>query len=226
MEPRVTVFKLGGSLLELPDLAQRLACLLTGPRLARPLLVVGGGAVADLVRRWDAVHDVGSHVAHDLALSAMALNEQLVARLLPASRIVRTPTEAVAAWSAEEVAILNCRGYLQEVEGCGVADLPHTWDATSDSIAAWVSLCWPARELVLLKSVDLPDATTTQQASEAKLVDACFPRFAARIESVAWINLRGRLVDLVNEAEEYKTRFVRSEGSFLLNHRGTESTEE
>ncbi len=225
MEPRVTVFKLGGSLLELPDLAQRLASLLTGPRLARPLLVVGGGAAADLVRRWDAVHDVGSQAAHDLALSAMALNEQLVAGLLPASRIVHTQTEAAAAWNADEAAILNCRAYLQKLEGSGVAELPHTWEAASDSIAAWVALCWPARELVLLKSADLPAATTMQQASEAALVDACFPQFAARIESVAWINLRASLADLVNEAEECKPPFLSSERSFLLNDRGTEDTE-
>ncbi|MBW3540464.1 MAG: hypothetical protein KY476_09345 [Planctomycetes bacterium] len=50
----VVVYKLGGSLLTLPGFEQRLERLLASrPEDERPLVVVGGGAAADVVREWD-----------------------------------------------------------------------------------------------------------------------------------------------------------------------------
>ena len=44
--------------------------------------------------------------------------------------------------------------------------LPHTWDVTSDSIAAWIAGVSGARELVLVKP----------RGATGNLVDSCFAR--------------------------------------------------
>ena len=67
--------------------------------------------------------------------------------------------------------------------------VPHTWDATSDSIAAWLATELHTSELVLLKSVSRPSGVMAN-AARAGLVDRCFPDAAARIPQVSWVNLR------------------------------------
>jgi hypothetical protein len=49
--------------------------------------------------------------------------------------------------------------------------LPHTWDATSDSLAARVAKIAPAERLILLKSVDPP---ADWQSPSAGYVDPLF----------------------------------------------------
>ncbi|MFN0199054.1 MAG: hypothetical protein ACKVT0_20080, partial [Planctomycetaceae bacterium] len=71
----IVVFKLGGSLLELPDLGIRVNHLLRfyqqshRPVSLQPLIVVGGGRITDVIRDWDRVHHLGDVSAHELAMS-------------------------------------------------------------------------------------------------------------------------------------------------------------
>ena len=69
----VVIYKVGGSLLELPDLPRRLQDVVR-PDVC-PLFVIGGGRTADLVREWDRLHQLGEERSHGLALKAMQLNE-------------------------------------------------------------------------------------------------------------------------------------------------------
>jgi hypothetical protein len=64
--------------------------------------------------------------------------------------------------------------------------LPHTWAATSDSIAARLARLVSARELVLLKSCDPPAAG----AGVSGYVDACFHQASVGIAQVRLANLR------------------------------------
>ena len=59
MTPPIMVYKIGGSLLLLHDLAARLLKLLSRSPHCRSLLIVGGGATTDVVRRWDTIHQLG-----------------------------------------------------------------------------------------------------------------------------------------------------------------------
>ena len=181
---QLTVYKLGGSLLSLPDLAQRLEAFLRGRGEHRGLLVVGGGAVADLVRGWDATFQLGEERSHWLALRAMMLNEALVSELMPRIPVVHDREETAAAWESGPTAILCAHNFVRDEEQRPGPPLPHCWEATSDSIAAWVALRWPADELVLLKSVGMNDAADDQP------VDARFRELAAGLKSVGWVNLR------------------------------------
>jgi aspartokinase-like uncharacterized kinase len=184
----LTVYKLGGSLLSLPDLAQRLKAFLRSRGAHRALLVIGGGAAVDLVRGWDERFQLGEERSHWLALRAMMLNEALVSELMPQMPVVRSREEAAAAWEDGMAAILCAHDFVHEeekrMEG---PPLPHCWEATSDSVAAWVALRWPADELVLLKSVELWE---DGQSHRGLPVDGCFRGLAGQLRHVGWANLR------------------------------------
>lgn len=59
--------------------------------------------------------------------------------------------------------------------------MPHSWDVTTDSIAARVALVHGAERLVLLKSVDVPSGTPWEEAAARGWVDAHFPKVAAEL---------------------------------------------
>jgi len=191
----VTIYKVGGSLLTWPDLPARLMQLIAARR-TDPLFVVGGGEAADLVREWSNRFSLTDEAAHWLAIQAMGLNERLLAAVLPEAPIVATREEAGIVWRSRRAAILNAEAFLraeemevalrQSADGAGDLLLLHSWEATSDSIAAWIAARWPADELCLLKSAD-PGCNPSNVEG---LVDRQFPRWAARIDKVVVMNLR------------------------------------
>lgn len=184
------VIKVGGSLFDLPDLAARLSRFLTEYEDAQPLLICGGGEAANLVRCWDQRHHLGEDTAHWLAIQALMLNDRLLCELLPGACIVSSQVEATAAWRKRQIPILCSYTYLKETTETPIAPLPSSWDVTSDSIAAWVTVTWWANELVLLKSVDLPSQQTLAELSEAQLIDHYFPNFSDSLPLLRWCNLR------------------------------------
>ncbi|KDE55857.1 uridylate kinase [Methanoculleus sp. MH98A] len=126
------VVKVGGSLFN------RVVPLLDIFREAgRPVLIVpGGGKFADLVRRLDVSEDA----AHWMAIAGMEQFAWYIASHgIPATSALAPPAEAT-------VLLPYCA--LREID-----PLPHTWNVTSDTIAAWVARELSA-DLLLLKSVD------------------------------------------------------------------------
>jgi aspartokinase-like uncharacterized kinase len=134
---RPLVVKLGGSLYShVPELVP---ALLASPR---PLLIIpGGGPFANAVRRaqlddetahWEAIAAM-EHYGKHVASFGLSVTEQLV---LPHRTNIFLP--------------LRC---LKERD-----PLPHSWNVTSDTIAAWVAAELRS-DLLLLKSVDGISAT-------------------------------------------------------------------
>jgi aspartokinase-like uncharacterized kinase len=154
------------------------------------LLVVGGGPIADAVRLWDRVHGLGDSAAHDLAMQSMSFNAQLAAAILSSARVVTTRAEAHDAWAQECVAVLAAAEFVEAEERSSGDLLPTSWDVTSDSVAAYIALHWPADALVLLKSVPLPAECDARSAAHDRCVDAYFPQLASRLPQIAWANLR------------------------------------
>ncbi|MBX3441826.1 MAG: hypothetical protein KF774_05425 [Planctomyces sp.] len=182
------VVKIGGSLIDLPDLRERLGALCERLQ-GRPLAIVaGGGASADLVRDWDRRFQLHEEAAHWLALRAMRLNEHLLAALLPGARVVERWEALADAWSSQATVILGVAPLLRAAEARGEPTPPHAWDVTSDSLAAWFAGRLGAR-LVLVKSIDCPDGSA-EAASASGAVDRAFPDTASAGLAVDWVNLR------------------------------------
>ncbi len=142
------VVKVGGSLYDHPRLDLGLQAYLES--LPEPVLLVpGGGGFADAVRKLDAIHHLGEEQSHYLALHAMNLAGEFLKRL----GITKTILDATAFDT----------------------DLPHSWNITSDSIAAQIAVTHNASRLILLKSIDIPQGTTWSEAAERGWVDPYFP---------------------------------------------------
>jgi aspartokinase-like uncharacterized kinase len=189
-QPRpLTVFKIGGSLFDLPDLPDVVEQVLAQRPESAPLLVAGGGAAADVVRIWDEVHHLGESAAHELALEAMDLTASLLARFFPGARLVRSEPQARMA-ASDGVLSISCAGcFIKAAEAQGHAPLEQSWRVTSDTIAAWTAGLLAA-ELVLVKSVPAPLDMTLAAAARAGLVDECFPRVASQLPVIGWVNAR------------------------------------
>lgn len=189
-EMTITVYQLGGSLLSLPSLAFRIRELLAQYSDRRPLLLVGGGPTTDLVRGWDRLHRLGEERSHWLALRSLMLNEALLLELMPETRLITSRNEAKDAWSSAQLPLICAHGFLRAEEARTNSPLPHTWDVTSDSIAAWITLRWPADRLILLKSVSQPVDDDPQRTGIASPVDPYFQQLAPQLPNIGWVNLR------------------------------------
>ncbi|GAB4145713.1 MAG: hypothetical protein Tsb009_17980 [Planctomycetaceae bacterium] len=176
------VFKIGGSLFDLPELSERIGSLIALRPNCRPVLVAGGGPCVDVVREWDRVHALNDEQAHELAISAMSLGEHLLETLLPNAIRVNVPEDVGIAWNVGRVPIVSVSrllfGSLKDVPPL----LPASWDVTSDSIAAWIAVQLKADEFVLVKSCELDVANPA--------VDSYFSIVAKPIPRLGWVNLR------------------------------------
>ncbi len=193
----VTVLKLGGSLLDLADLSGRLRAVFAKLDGDRPLLICGGGDAADVVRRWHDAHQLDEEQSHWLAMESLRLNQRLLLVLMPELELVSNRAAAESAWKRGRVPLLDLMAFVSIEEAThkvGLKPLPHTWDVTSDSLAAWIAIHWPASRLVLLKSVELPPLESLSQAAEAGLVDDFFPALESELPPTFWCRLRGNAV--------------------------------
>lgn len=190
------IIKIGGSLFGLSDLAGRLAKLLDSLENTKPLIVCGGGKTVDLVRSWDQTHQLGDHAAHWLAIQALMLNDQLLCQLLPDAHLVSSQAEANTVWQVRGIPVLNSYAYLQQTSAPQIEQLPESWDVTSDSIAAWVAITWPADELILVKSVALPKQTSLSELVKTGLVDSYLPKLVESLPQLRWCDLQSDSVPL------------------------------
>jgi aspartokinase-like uncharacterized kinase len=164
MTPPVdVVVKLGGGLLPyVESFEAALAAIGQAARVCRLLIVPGGGPFADAVRAVHQQHRLSDSAAHWMAVLAMDQYAHLIASRMPATTLVRTESEIADALAVNQVPVLAPEQWLREAN-----PLPHSWDVTSDSIAAWVAGQVGATRLILIK----PPA-----AAGESLVDACFAR--------------------------------------------------
>ncbi len=180
------VAKVGGSLFDFAELPTALRGWLDD-QPGVTVLIAGGGRFADAVRRADATCSMGDTAAHRLALEAMRSSARFLTAMLPETELLHSLDDFREQVASGGVVVLDPWEILTPPE-CG---LPHSWDVTSDSIAAYVASQLNAQELVLFKSTPLPANTSRAQAADAGLVDRYFVHAAATLPNVRWVNLRG-----------------------------------
>ena len=155
--PRIvdTVVKVGGGLLaDAAALDAALATLADACGSCRLLVVPGGGPFADVVRAVDRRIGLSDTSAHWMAIVAMDQYAQVLAERVARASLIEDPGDIGSAVCGGRVPILRPSRWLRSAD-----PLPHSWDVTSDSIAAWIAGQVGARQLILIKpaGVDQPE---------------------------------------------------------------------
>jgi len=188
----VVVVKVGGSLLDWRELPQRLTGWLRSRPAGLHVLVAGGGALCEVVRQADARFALGQERAHWLCIDALSITASILSRVLNNAPLVDSLATVRALQDKQRghaTCVFDPRPFLQSEESPQAGEtLPHTWDITTDSIAARIANCLSA-DLVLLKSCDAP-STDIEAASGAGFVDAFFPHAAPPLRHIGYVNLR------------------------------------
>jgi aspartokinase-like uncharacterized kinase len=197
------IVKLGGSLLDLPGVAERLRTWLAAEPPAATLLVAGGGRLADAIRQAQRVHALDDAASHRLCLDVMGVTGALACELLGEATLVRRPDE-IDRTPPGRLQVVDVREFLI----AATDPLPESWQVTSDSIAAHLAILLGAEELVLLKST-LPESESSELSASAAalaaqgMVDDYFPRavnaFLSGAARRAGRSARVRLVNLRDE---------------------------
>jgi len=220
------VLKVGGSLSQgqgLAALCQEIGRLGAQHRL---LVVPGGGKFADLVRDHYRRYRLGETTAHRMALLAMDQYGCLLGDLVPGSGLVIDLLSARKVAEGDQVAILLPASLLIQAD-----PLPHSWQVTSDAIAAWVAGLARAPRLILLKDVDgllsadpaqdesatlLPQLCVEELASHQGGVDAYLTTVLSSVDLETWV-INGqcpeRLAELMRAGRTLGTRITRGDGN-------------
>ena len=141
------VIKIGGALLSLDDALPRSLAAVEHVSSRHSIIIVpGGGPFADIVRSVDGLHSLSPDDAHWMAILGMDQYAILLASRIRSSELVHRRGEIVRAHSRGKIPVLAPYRWLREAD-----PLPHSWDVTSDSIAAWVATEVGARQLILIK---------------------------------------------------------------------------
>jgi 5-(aminomethyl)-3-furanmethanol phosphate kinase len=142
----------------------------------------------------------------------------LLADLAPTAHLTHDLAAADAAAAAGGLALLAPSALLRQHD-----PLPHSWDVSSDAIAAWLAAYLPAPLLVLLKSMPgvLPDGhrpddaplptVSPNDAARYNVVDSYFARALAET-TTCWLidgHRPERLAELLATGHTLGTRVVR-----------------
>lgn len=166
----LVVVKLGGSYAFSAHLQDWLAAL--AACAGRVVIVPGGGPFADAVREAQPRMGFDDHAAHQMALLAMWQYGCAIASLgegyaVVASMVgVRCAVRAhrVPVWSPVPMALRS-------------SDLPHSWEATADSVAAWLARRIRAKRILLVKQVaPAADPVAVDDLIAGGVVDPILPR--------------------------------------------------
>ena len=184
------VLKIGGSLSRgaaLPALCREISRLGKSHSM---LVVPGGGGFADQVRAADRRYHLDATAAHRMALLAMDQYGYLLNHLVEGSVLVTDLECARRSAISRRVAVLLPSALVARED-----PLPHSWQVTSDSIAAWVAHRVCCNRAVLLKDVDgllnsegiIEELTVEDLAGHCGGVDEHLPSLLSSLRVETWV---------------------------------------
>lgn len=213
------VIKIGGSLgrgMGLNALCREIMDL--GKRY-RLLIVPGGGEFADSVRDACTRYALNDTTAHHMALLAMDQYGYMLSQLIVGSSLVADIRSVSEAIETGRAAILIPSAMIMQTDA-----LPHSWQVTSDTIAAWIAQTVDCPRLILLKDVDgllamdgnrnlppvlISNMTVEELAGHVGGVDEYLARFLTSTQLETWVingMHPGRLSELLNTNHAIGTR--------------------
>jgi len=160
------VIKVGGSLAEDPaDLSALCNRLGEIAKKYGIVVVPGGGKFADVVREFDQRFVLSPDISHRMAILGMDQFGLLLSQIIPNSCAVYLLNDAKQLSEIRVVPIfLPSRLMFQD------DPLEHSWDVTSDSIAAYVASRLNADKVILATDVDGIFTSDPKKHSDAKLL--------------------------------------------------------
>jgi aspartokinase-like uncharacterized kinase len=142
-----SVIKVGGGLSRLPGALERVCSALQALSQLHPMLLVpGGGPFADAVRVFEGRIRLSPAASHWMAILAMDQYAYVLADRISGGVIVKEPGEIREILSAGKIPIIAPARWMRSADA-----LPHSWEVTSDSIAAFVAGALGAGRLALIK---------------------------------------------------------------------------
>lgn len=143
----VTVLKVGGGLLGVAGALDSVCAAIGHAAIEHAIVVVpGGGPFADTVREFDRKVGLSPSAAHWMAHLAMDQYAEVLAERIPSGVVVEEPGAIQPAWNGGQVPVLAPSRWMRSADV-----LPHSWEVTSDSIAAFIAGALDATRLVLVK---------------------------------------------------------------------------
>jgi len=157
------VVKVGGGLLGRGDAFEHVTGALAACGGGRPFLVVpGGGPFVEVVRERSRHLQIDADTAHWMAILGMDQYAYALASRIGGAALVERERDIAVALAAGRIPVLAPYHWLRAAD-----PLPHSWDVTSDSIAAWLAGTLGAARLILVKPV---------AGDPVRLADPYFPR--------------------------------------------------
>src|SRR6266566_6416819 len=168
-----TVVKLGGSFAFSPYLRDWIAAI--AGCSGRTVVVPGGGPFADVVRAGQARMGFDDLAAHRMGLLAMEQYGCAIKSLHAALALADSLDSIRRGLADDRVPV-----WLPTQMALGAADIPQSWEVTSDSLAAWLAGKIGAERLLLVKQFE--SAHGTMRAADLAgrdIVDKAFANFLA-----------------------------------------------
>jgi aspartokinase-like uncharacterized kinase len=160
------VLKVGGSLAESPpsliSLCQELNTIANSHRI---LIVPGGGKFADAVRKIDEKYVLSNTVAHKMAILSMDQYGFFLSAIIPKSYVSHT-LKKICKSAKGTIPILLPSNIMFRKD-----PLEHSWDVTSDTIAAYIAGLLKAKKLILITDVDGIFSMDPKKSSDFKLIE-------------------------------------------------------
>ncbi len=136
------------------------------------VVVPGGGPFAELVHESQAYWKFDDSSAHFMALLAMTQFGLMLSGMQP---------DLVPVERKEDIErVLASRGVPIWLPTEMVTDddsIEHSWEVTSDSLAAWLAGRLGASRVLLVKSVEVDNDLPVRELARQGIVDACFPDY-------------------------------------------------
>ena len=189
----IRVVKVGGSLLSLPDLSEKVRVWLAAQSQAHNVLVAGGGALVDHLRELDALHSIDATALHWMCIDVMTVTAHLLHAWLPEIPLVENDCLLCQRVGEPGATIFGPAPWLRHSE----PGLSGTWlttgpETTSDAIAGRLAVALAADEFVMLKS-RLPRRDGPLQLPALSVigyVDPMLAQMAPELPPTRLVNLR------------------------------------
>jgi aspartokinase-like uncharacterized kinase len=189
----IRVVKIGGSLLDLVGLPDRLRAWLAAQPRAHNVLVAGGGPLVEQVRWWNReIAAVDETASHWMCVDLLTVTAHLLHAWLPEFPLVEDDRLLCQRVGDDGVTIFGPAPWMRHSEpGLPGRWLPTSWETTSDSIAGRLAVALRADEFVLLKS-DLPKTRYPELSALAAVgyIDPILAQMSHELPATRLVNFR------------------------------------